>query len=403
MSSSVYVVVGGQNGSEAKGAVAGRVCADLAARGRRVVCVRVGGPNAGHTVIGACPEDCTEDHAPTHPGDSPRESHPWRLRQVPVAAVTDIEAKLVIAAGSEIDPEVLAREIAQLDSAGYEVTSRLFIDRSATWLTAGHIFREVDSKLSDRIGSTAKGIGAARADRIWRTAQTWADFVQQWGGSHRPQGVDFRHVYQVDSAEMLHDLLGRAGYAVVIEGTQGYSLGLHTQNYPQVTSGDCRAIDFLAQAGVSPWQRDGDGWGVDTKVVIAVRPYPIRVAGNSGPLKNETTWAELGLPEEYTTVTQKVRRVGAWDPEQVRQAIRANGGPNRGVVWLALTMQDTVCPEIAGQDSSLRGWAGRLDDEQAMVSAVVGLMLSEVGATMDHLGYIGTGPDTALVNDRMYE
>ena len=63
------------------------------------------------------------------------------------------------------------------------------------------------------------------------------------------------------------------------------------------------------------------------------------MAGNSGPLKGETSWEELGLEPERTTVTNKVRRVGDWDPELLEEAIRANGGGgwNSGVS-LAVTM-----------------------------------------------------------------
>src|SRR5512134_2019439 len=170
----VSVVVGGQFGSEAKGAVAGRLASSarntsILGAERQVVGVRVGGPNAGHTVYGQCPTNCTESE-----GHIDR-AHPWRLRQVPVAAVTNRVASLLIAAGSEVDPIVLKDEIAQLDSAGYSVSHRLMVDRSATILTQEHIEREVASDLTVRLGSTAKGIGAARSDRIWRTAKVASD------------------------------------------------------------------------------------------------------------------------------------------------------------------------------------------------------------------------------------
>ena len=130
---------------------------------------------------------------------------------------------------------------------------------------------------------------------------------------------------------------------VVIEGTQGYGLGLHTKHYPQCTSSDCRAIDFLAMAGISPWGHIVEVWAV-------ARMFPIRVAGNSGYLKGETTWEALGLPPEYTTVTQKVRRVGEWDPVLVAEAVRANGGAPH--VRLALTMTDQRWPDLRDVNTS---------------------------------------------------
>lgn len=380
MSSKLFVVVGGAYGSEGKGAVTGRICADMAKRSYNVVNVRVGGPNAGHTVIGNCPPDCG---AACGAG-----KHPWRLRQVPVAAVADRGATLVIAAGSEVDPDVLAAELRDLDAAGYGATERLKIDRSATVLVARHREEESHSDLRERLGSTAKGIGAARSSRIWREAQTWGEYVKNEG---RPE-LEYLDVY--DTAASLHHALTTSGHAVVVEGTQGYGLGLHTENYPFVTSGDCRAIDFLAQAGVSPWaMRYPDE---DLKVVICMRPYPIRVAGNSGGLLGETTWEALGLPVEHTTVTQKVRRVGEWDPELGRAALAANGGARQGVVWVALTMVDSVEPEIAGNNWGQTGWFQR----SAPVSTSP--LLESLGLDSRCLGYVGTGPDTAIVNERMY-
>jgi len=367
---------------EGKGAVTGRICRDLEERGVNVVNVRVGGPNAGHTVLGKCPPSCG---AACGAG-----KHAWRLRQVPVAAVTALGARLVIAAGSEVDPDVLAAELAALDAAGYGASDRLTVDQSATVLEWGHRDMESRSDLAARLGSTAKGIGAARSERVWRTARTWGEYVKDVGGQ------PFDCVMWADTSAYLRIVLATDDHAVVIEGTQGYGLGLHTDNYPFVTSGDCRAIDFMSQAGVSPWQLKCVEH--DLKVVVCARPYPIRVAGNSGSLKNETDWQSLGLPVEHTTVTQKVRRVGQWDPELVRAALRANGArPERaGVVWLALTMMDSVEPELRGSDWGQTGWVQR-----GVPASTIPLMQS-LGVDSRHLGYVGTGPDTAIVNERMY-
>ena len=64
---------------------------------------------------------------------------------------------------------------------------------------------------------------------------------------------------------------------------------------------------------------------------MTVRSFPIRVEGNSGPLKDEISWEELrqrsGYPypiSEYTTVTGRLRRVAAFDLEAVRRAAMVN-------------------------------------------------------------------------------
>lgn len=373
MAGKVSVVVGGQFGSEAKGAVAGYLASSDQNRFIQVVCVRVGGPNAGHTVYGRCPQGC-EGHT-DHLGFGVAEPHPWRLRQVPVAAVTNPDAELLIAAGSEVDFDVLLSEVRALNSAGYEVNERLWLDQSATVLERHHIETEQAGGLTQRLGSTAKGIGAARSDRIWRMAKTVGEINLQSMclGYSQINGA-------IDGAKFLSSELW-SGAHVVIEGTQGYGLGLHTKYYPQTTSGDCRAIDFLAQTGISPWSFDVS----ELDVWVVVRTHPIRVAGNSGPMKGELSWDELGVPEERTTVTQKVRRVGEWDPELVRAAVDANGGRR---VKLALTMADYVIPEIEGTTE--------LPTNEVTINALDKLMDSVEQDAGTKVLLVGTSPTTII-------
>lgn len=304
----IQVVVGGFWGSEGKGAVAGY----LAEKEQTLLAIRVAGPNAGHTAF------------------SPTTGKKYALRQVPVAAVTNPGALLGIAAGSEIDPYVLAEEIAWLERDGIEVRNRLIIDPGATWLTQEHRDRETFSGLTARIGSTGKGIGAARAARIMREAPTVGQNRAEFGQFGQVQSVS------LSAAGMLN-----VGGTVQIEGTQGYGLGLHTEFYPQCTSSDCTALDFLAMAQIQPWIVPPEA----LEIWVVFRPYPIRVAGNSGPLHGETSWEQLGLEPEYTTVTKKIRRVGTWDGELAAAAVDANGGYR---ARLALTMADQLDKQLEG-------------------------------------------------------
>lgn len=308
----VTVVVGAQFGSEGKGAVTGHLAMDL---DEQDTVIRVAGPNAGHTAYDG-------------------KGSEWKLRQVPVAAVTNLDCGLHIAAGSEVDPDVLLDEIRQLDEAGFNVSARLTVHPSATVITRGNKAAEAEAGLVGLIGSTGKGIGAARAARAMRTSPLVRDWYENAMRVHLPFSLssDGPFIPQYDQD-------------VIVEGTQGYGLGLHTRFYPTVTSSDCRAIDFLGLAGISPWHRNI----TDLRVVVVARTYAIRVAGESGPLKGETSWGMLGLPEERTTVTNKVRRVGEFDMELVGDAIRANGGGDwNNQVQLALTMLDHRHPDAAG-------------------------------------------------------
>jgi adenylosuccinate synthase len=320
----LQIVVGGQYGSEAKGHVAGYL-----ARGRTgLAAVRVAGPNAGHTVYneaGSC----------------------YKLQQLPTAAVTNPDATLVIAAGSEIDPVILEREIQITNSA-----DRLRVDTQATILESRHADRETAGKahgeagLTKMVGSTGKGVGAARADRIMREARIWGDNMNA----------------NSSTSLWLGRWLALGSQDVLIEGTQGYGLGLHAGYYPYCTSSDCRAIDFLGMAGISPWQEGID----EIEIWIVLRTFPIRVAGNSGPMYNEITWAELeqrtlgyvkAAEAERTTVTNKVRRIGEWDRLLAENAVHANGGwgkRNRTVrVQAALMFFDYWYPNLAGKTTAI--------------------------------------------------
>lgn len=412
----ISVVVGGQFGSEGKGAIAAYLSSAERNPGRHVMAVRVAGPNAGHTVLGACPPDCSDvaTHSPDTLGWAERATgqpapadvrnalgwaHPWKLRQVPVAAVTNPKAELIIAAGSEVDPVVLLDELSQLDAAGYNASARTIVDRSATVLETAHVQAERDLQLTDRLGSTGKGIGAARMARIARTATTWEQLYDV--PSSPPPVASVDTVFYLNRM-LARDDGGRTTH-VIIEGTQGYGLGVHTQYYPQSTSSDCRAIDFLAMAGISPWvlvPGSGDSAEDPFEVWVVMRTYPIRVAGNSGQLNNERSWDELGLPAERTTVTNKIRRVGDWDPVLARRAVEANGGlglqrgRNGGYqppVRVALTMADYRVPGVAGHLNASYDQVSPADR-----SALFDL-LSEVARDCTVFPtLIGTGPNSIL-------
>lgn len=354
----IHVVVGGGYGSEAKGHITGWL-----ARTDRVspqAVIRVAGPNAGHSAYDML-------------------GRKWALRQVPVAAVTNLEAGMYIAAGSEIDPAVLEAEVTALEEAGIPVRDRLFIHPSATVIEPRH--HTAEQSLTFKIGSTAKGIGAARADRIMRSAKTWWD----WEHEQPADSPDYRlsDYHQSD----LRNILLESGN-VIIEGTQGYGLGLHTTHYPYATSSDCRAVDFLAMAGLSPWMD-----GVEVAVWPVFRTYPIRVAGNSGPMYRELDWAELAertggyIQPERTTVTNNIRRIGEWDSQLAQRAMRANGAPSENI-YPVLMFVDYVFPELAGVTDS-----DKIQDRASLNEYLLDIEDDLLGTP---LAAIGTGPNSII-------
>jgi len=350
MAGKLVVVVGGQYGSEGKGAVVAHLTRTEARKAAPPpLVIRVGGPNAGHTAY----------------ADGKR----WALRQIP-AGVVEPGAALAIGAGSEIDPVVLGREIAALEEARIHVSDRLMVDPQATVLTQAH--HDLGSR-EVRNGSTGKGVGVARAARLRRRAA----IARDW--SWNPDGWALVSVAERARLHM------QAGGTVIVEGTQGYALGLHAGHYPYTTSGDCTALDMLAQAQLSPW----DPCVRDLEVWVVLRTHPIRVAnneGSSGYLRNEVSWEELEhrthghVQPERTTVTQKLRRVGEWDEELAQAAIGANGG--RAAVRIALTMFDYWHPEVANMIGLTPAAEHDVQQRERNMGA--------------HIGLVGTGPQTIV-------
>jgi adenylosuccinate synthase len=297
-------------------------------------------------------------------------------------AVVDPSIGLLLAAGSEIDPQVLIHEVEILEQAGHSVSGRLWIDGQATVLEPRHI--EQEGGMHEALGSTGKGVGAARAERLMRKARTWEQYIEdeQWiRGEHGS--------YQFPGHDTL-DLLRRAAReedraTCIIEGTQGYGLGLHAGYYPYCTSSDCRSIDFLAMVGIDPradWIEDCHTW-------LVCRTFPIRVAGNSGPLRYETSWDELfagsdgHIQPEKTTVTKKIRRVGYWEQELVEAAFAANGGED--ACSISLTFADYIIPSMYEVE--------RFSD---VPEALFKWIDREMGDLRRHVQMITTGPRTAV-------
>ena len=338
----ISVVVGGQYGSEGKGKVAAAVARE---RGAAAV-VRVGGTNSGHTAVS-------------------EGGRTWILRQLPASAIVP-GTKAVLPPGAIIDPEIFQREVALLGLGPDSV----LVSPLATVITAADRHEEATGGLVEGIGSTGSGTGAALLKRIARK-----------GAATLAGRVDALRPFLADTSNVLDGILTRQG-RIVIEGSQGYGLSvLHGREYPKATSRDTTAAAFLAEADLSPVDVDD--------VVVVIRAFPIRVAGDSGSLSQETTWAALaeraGLGRDYvelSSATRKERRVGLFEPGVVRRALRANK-PHR----IALNHMDYF-------DRDVRNGAFGPDARRFIESMVE----REVGRRMT---WIGTGPSTLLDRDRI--
>ena len=281
---SISIVVGGQYGSEGKG----KISHFLARERNASAVVRIGGPNSGHTAY-----DCA--------------GQKYIFQQLPTAAVLP-DVVCILAAGSYIDVARLLHEV----TVTRLPIARLRIDPNAVVISEQHRVTESLVGLRAGIGSTLTGTGAAVVARASRTAPI--RFAKD-----EPALAP----YIGPTRSYLRAILD-SGKRVIVEGTQGFGLSvLHTPHYPYATSRDTTAAGFLSEVGLSPLDVD--------EIALVIRSFPIRVPGNSGPLEQECTWADVTnasrSPEplqELTSVTKSVRRIAHFSPEVVRDAITAN-------------------------------------------------------------------------------
>ena len=291
-----HVVMGAQFGSEGKGEFVAYLARRLYTEGRLGGVVRVGGPNAGHTM--------------TTPGVfhtmDPDTDGEWKMRQIPCGWHIP-DAPLFIGPGSVISPEVLIREHNSLPVN--DLQDRLFIDEQVPIIDDRH--RAEEEGLIAMVGSTAEGIGACRIDHIGRSPHL----------SLMKHRDDLRTGWKVVDTQAIINRLLDNGLDIIVESTQGFGLSVTASgHWPFSTSRDVTPGQILSDAGIST--------RVPHLVYGVLRTYPIRVAGNSGPLENEVDWEFIKTQTEgvvdtpqRTTVTGNVRRIAEFDPELVERMI----------------------------------------------------------------------------------
>jgi adenylosuccinate synthase len=279
----VTIVFGGQFGSEGKG----KVAHFFANKENAKYCVRVGGSNSGHTVY--------------------RGDQKFVFKALPTGII-EPSISAVFPAGSYIDLSILKEEIKIIGLSD----ERLLIDENAVIITDKHKQAESNANLQQAIGSTHSGTGGAVIERIMRNDS----------GILAKNCIELKK-YIADTKSIMRSACDK-NEKIIIEGTQGYGLSLlHAKDYPFVTSRDTSAASFLAETGLSPFDVEN--------IVMVIRAFPIRVSGNSGPLPNEINWEvlkqEAGQTKdmtEYTSCTNRIRRVARFDAEVVNRSIECN-------------------------------------------------------------------------------
>ena len=323
---SVRIVLGAQWGDEGKAKIVDYLTADA-----DVVVRFQGGANAGHTI---------------QVGDLEFVFH-----LIP-AGIVHPGKTCVIGNGVVIEPEVLFKEIDELDEKGMGTEGRLFISERAHLVLPYHkrIEQASEEKFGDgAIGTTLRGIGPAYYDKINRSTgirvldvidadvlavKIRANLRDKNEILTKVYGVepleeapiveayvaygDRLRPYIIDTSVYLDEAI-KQGKGILFEGSQGTLLDVDHGSYPYVTSSNTTAGGACTGAGIGPTRID--------EVVGVVKAYTTRVGNGPFPteLNNEMGDRIRELGHEYGATTGRPRRCGWLDTVIVRMSERING------------------------------------------------------------------------------
>jgi adenylosuccinate synthase len=276
------IIIDGQFGSTGKGLLSSYMGTKFDVD----VAITNGSPNAGHSFY-VKDQKCITHH-------------------LPVTGVLNEKSIIYLCSGAIINPVILMRELST-----FNCSHRLYIHPRAAVIEEQDLNEEKEGFVK-KIASTRSGVGSALARKINRSASLAKDnemlkpFVKEFDLNERLQQKDW----------------------VVMEVPQGFDLSINSGlSYPHCTSREITISAALADAQVHP--------GDLGSVTVCIRTFPIRVGhiveenkkvGDSGPFysdSTETSWANIGVEEELTTVTGRVRRVATFSMLQYKRMLEA--------------------------------------------------------------------------------
>jgi adenylosuccinate synthase len=331
------VVIGTQWGDEGKG----KIVDWLTDRAAGVVRFQ-GGHNAGHTLV---------------------VNGKKTILHLTPSGILRKHVICYIGNGVVLSPSALLNEIAMLERAGIDVSSRLRLSEACPLILPYHIaidgVREL-AKGADKIGTTGRGIGPAYEDKIARRAIRLQDLFHPERFAHKLKEVldyhnfllkNYYHATTIDYGQVLEEYLkkaeklqpmvadipqllfeaNQAGNNLLFEGAQGALLDIDHGTYPFVTSSNCVAGAASVGSGVGPQLLN--------YVLGITKAYTTRVG--SGPFPTELTnttgeyLAQKG--HEFGSTTGRARRCGWFDAVATRRSIQING-----VSGLCITKLDVL-------------------------------------------------------------
>ena len=330
-------VIGSQWGDEGKGKIV-----DWLSEKADVIVRFQGGHNAGHTLV--------------------VNNVTYKLKLLPSGIVRKNKIS-IIGNGVFIDPWALLNEIKQTEKLGIKITNKnLYIAENATLILPFHKeldgIRE-DSKNTDKIGTTRRGIGPAYEDKVGRRGIRLIDLANKKNLSKRIDMILFHHdsirkglrKSKINKKKLMNDLgkisskilkysqpvwkkieeFKKKNKTILFEGAQGVLLDIDHGTYPFVTSSNTVAGAAFAGTGCSP--------NTINYILGIVKAYTTRVGEGPFPteLKNQTG-NEIGKKgKEFGTVTNRKRRCGWFDAVLVKQSCITSG-----INGVALTKIDVL-------------------------------------------------------------
>jgi adenylosuccinate synthase len=331
------VIVGTQWGDEGKGKIV-----DLLSEFSDIVVRFQGGNNAGHTIV--------------------VDGEQFISHLVPSGILQ--KKTCLIGNGVVVDPEVLVKELDNLNKKGIDVSpDTLKISEKAHIIMPYH--KQIDlarekKKGDEKIGTTGRGIGPCYEDKACRRGIRFVDLIDFQGFTEKIKTIleeknfYLKHYLSSETVDP-ESIIGpykeyaerlaphvvnisivmsqaiKANKQILFEGAQGTHLDIDHGTYPYVTSSNTISGNACCGAGIGPKEITG--------VVGIVKAYTTRVG--EGPFPTEL-FDDIGNAiqvkgAEFGATTGRKRRCGWLDSVLLRNSARLNG-----LTGLAITKLDVL-------------------------------------------------------------
>lgn len=318
------IIVGTQWGDEGKGKII-----DILSSKVDYIVRYQGGNNAGHTVVTRNKE--------------------YIFHLIP-SGILHKGKICCIGNGVVVDPAVLLKEMNDLRALGIKIDDRLRISSLAHVILPYHKILDQlrETKRTNKIGTTGRGIGPCYADKTIRCGIRMIDLLNPgvFGDKLRDNlkeknevfkkvyqhpGFNFNSIYKqyLDYGRLFSRyicntalLLNRAiekGKDVLFEGAQGTFLDIDFGTYPFVTSSSATAGGACIGTGVSPLKID--------KVIGVAKAYTTRVGEGPFPTEFSPAFSKFMRDKgnEFGATTGRPRRCGWLDIVMLKEAVLLNG------------------------------------------------------------------------------